>query len=187
MPRRVPTALPLMLLALTVTAPAAERQETLIYSRFEVDPGEWRYFEFPAKEAVARLDVRFEVDSSRDAGGVRVRLLRDREFERFRQKQPAEFLGATNYRRRGRLTAKLEAGSYVVVVEGRPEGHRRSQVELDVKLLTGSDPETLPVSYASPRRRSVVVGISLAAFAVILAWAGGALWRAARSSRLTQH
>ena len=185
MPRRVPTAL-LLMLALAAAVPAAQRQETLIYSRFEVDPGEWRYFEFPAKEAVARLEVRFEVESARDAGGVRVRLLRDREFERFRQNQPAESLGATNYRRRGRLTAKLEAGSYVVVVEGRPEGHRRSQVDLDVKLLTGPDPETLPVAYASPRRRLVVVGVSLSVFAVILGWAGGALWRAARSSRSGQ-
>jgi hypothetical protein len=185
MPRRVPTAL-LLLLVLAAAAPAAQRQETLIYSRFEVDPGEWRYFEFPAKEVAARLDVRFDVDSSRDAGGVRVRLLRDREFERFRQNQPSESLGSTNYRRRGRLTAKLEPGSYVVVVEGRPEGHRRSQVELDVKLLTGPDPEALPVAYASPRRRLVIVGVSLAAFAVILGWAGGALWRAARSSRPNQ-
>jgi hypothetical protein len=182
MSRRVPTAVLLAMLALVAPAQAAQHQETLIYSRFEVDPGEWRYFEFPAKEAVARLDVRFEVESSREAGGVRVRLLRDREFERFRQNQPAESLGATNYRRRGRLTAKLESGKYVVVVEGRPEGHRRSQVELDVKLLTGPDPETLPVAYASPRRRWVVVGVSLAAFALILGWAGGALWRAAHSS-----
>jgi len=182
MSRRVRTALLLMLLALPVAASTAQRQEALIYSRFEVDPGEWRYFEFPAKDPVARLEVRFEVESSRDAGTVRVRLLRDREFEHFRQHQSSESLGATNYRRRGRLTAKLEPGSYVVVVEGPPEGHRRAQVELDVKLLTGPDPETLPVAYASPRRRWVVVGVSLAAFALIVGWAGGALWRAAHSS-----
>jgi len=45
----------------TMVTPAARRKETLIYSRFDVDPGEWRYFEFPSKAGEARLEVRFDV------------------------------------------------------------------------------------------------------------------------------
>jgi hypothetical protein len=118
-------------------------------------------------------------------GGVRVRgSLRDREFARFRQTSQRNS-SVPQLPRRGRH-GEAGAGHLRSCSEGRPEGHRRSQVELDVKLLTGPDPETLPVAYASPRRRSVVVGVSLTVFAVILAWAGGALWRAAHSSRLAQ-
>jgi hypothetical protein len=184
MPRRLVTAA-LLLVALAVAASAAQRRETLIYSRFDVDPGEWRYFEFPAKEATARLEVRFEVESRREARGrgVRVRLLTDEAFGRFRENLPAEHLEGTRYRRRGGLTAKLGPGNYVLVVENRREGEGRSRVSLDVNLITGPDPETLPVAYASPQRRMAVVGVSLAAFTLILLWGGGALWRAARAHR----
>jgi hypothetical protein len=173
----------LLLAALATATWAAQRRETLIYSRFDVDPGEWRYFEFPAKEPMARLEAEFRVESQGEGHGIRLRVLTDEAFARFRAGQPAQHIEGTGYRRRGRFAVNLEQGSYVLVAENRPEGDRRSRVELEANLITGPDPETLPVAYASPQRRMAVVGISLAAFAVILVWGGGALWRAARANR----
>jgi hypothetical protein len=174
------------LLLVSVAAPAARRKETLIYSRFDVDPGEWRYFEFPSKAGEARLEVRFDVLSPKNGLGIRATLLSAGEFEKFREKQPHQDIQATSYRRAGSLRVRLsEPGDYVVVVDNRQDAQRRSRVDLEVTLTTGPDPESLPVAYASPRKRLIVVTLSLAGFAVIAGLAGRALWRATRRPRAT--
>jgi len=178
----MPPALRLALVALLAwAAPAAQRKETLIYSRFDVDPGEWRYFEFPAKAGEARLDVRFEVLSPKNAPGVRVAVLREGEFRRFRDNQPHQQVRTTTYRREGSLRTRLEEpGGYVVLIDNRQGERRRCRVDLEVTLTTGPDPETLPVRYASPQKRLIVVAASLFGFGVITGWAGRALWRTSR-------
>ena len=169
------------LVLLAWTAGAAPRRESLIYSRFDIDPGEWRYFEFPAKENLARLEVRFEVLSPQEASGVRVRIFTAAEFQQLRAQEPHRELHATEYRRQGRLRARLgDAGGYAVVIDNPRTEREKSRVELDVMLATGPDPKDLPVAYASPRKRVAVVGLSLIIFLAIVGWSGRALLRAAR-------
>ena len=163
---------------------AAQRHETLIFSRFDIDPGEWRYFEFPSKEKDARLQVHFEIQSPRRSSGVRVAVLGERDFRQLRENRPHREISSTGYRKDGDLrTRLLEPGSYAVVIDNRMEGRRKYRVEMEVNLITGPDPETLPVEYASPRKRLIVVTTSIAGFLLILALSGKALWRAARRRR----
>ncbi|HZS51105.1 MAG TPA: hypothetical protein VFA54_09610 [Bryobacterales bacterium] len=161
---------------------AAQHRETFNYS-FDVDSGESRYFEIPTKEAGARLRVEFEVRSPQRFPGIRVAVEKQDQFERLRQHQPHQDLAFLSYRREGTLQVQLpESGRYAVVINSPPETHRRCRVEMDVTLTTGPDPETLPVSYASPRTRLIVVTASLGGFVLILLLSGRALWRAARRS-----
>ena len=170
-----------LLAILAWPAGAAQRKESLIYSRFEIDPGEWRYFEFPSKERDTRLEVQFEVQAPKDASGVRVAVMREQEFKLFRENQPHREISSTTFRHDGTLRTRLrEAGGYAVVVDNRLEGRRKSRVRLEVALTTGPDPETLPVSYASPQKRLMVVSVSLMGFLIIVALTGQALWRATR-------
>ena len=171
----------LLLAALPGSLEAARRKETLIYSRFEVDPGEWRYFEFPSKVSEARLEVRFEVLSPKESPGVRVTVQKGAEFEKFREDQPHRDFRTTSYQRSGRLFTRLpETGDYVVIVDNRQEAKRRSRVDLEVSLTTGPDPETLPVTYASPHKRLIIIAASVAGFLLIVLLSGRALWRATR-------
>ncbi len=171
----------LALLAAVWPAGAAQRRDSLIYSRFDIDPGESRYFPFPSKEAGARLDVRFEVLSPKEAAGVRVRVQSEQEFERLRGGRPPESISVASYRRDGKLQTRLaQPGGYVVVIDSRLEARRRVRVDLEVVLVTGPDPETLPVAYASPRRRLVVVVASAGVFLLTALLAGRALLRALR-------
>lgn len=174
-------ALPALALLLAAPLAAAQRRETLIYSRFDIDPGEWRFFEFPSKEKDARLQVRFEVQSPQNSSGVRMVVLTESEFQKLRQNQPHKEIRSTAYRRESELRTTLaEPGGYAVVIDNRLEGRRKYRVEMEVNLITGPDPETLPVGYASPGKRRIVVTASLAGFLLILALSGQALWRAAR-------
>ena len=68
----------------------------------------------------------------------------------------------------------------VVVIDTRREGGRKSRVWMEATLTTGPEPEELPVTYASPRKRRVVVAASLAGFLAIVATAGQALWQAVK-------
>ncbi|HYM13003.1 MAG TPA: hypothetical protein VEU62_19850 [Bryobacterales bacterium] len=161
-------------------AAAAQHREELTYS-FDIDPGEWRYFEFPVKEKDARLEVRFEARGRRPSPGVRVAVMAEGEFRRFRDNQPHQEIGATRYRAEGMLQARLaEPGQYVVVIDNGEKSQRRRHVEMESVLVTGPAPETLPVQYLSPEKRAVVTGASAAGFLLILALAGRALWRATR-------
>lgn len=161
-------------------AAAAQHREELTYS-FDIDPGEWRYFEFPVKEKDARLEVQFEARTNHGSPGIRVAVMSQEEFQRFRGNQPHQEIGASDYRARGTLKARLaEPGQYVVVIDNREKSQRRRHVEMESVLVTGPDPETLPVEYLSPEKRAVVVMVSAAGFLLILALAGRALWRATR-------
>jgi len=171
----------LLLATLAPPAGAARRKDTLIYSRFDIDPGEWRYFEFPSKSGDARLEVRFDVLSPKESQGVRVAVQKESEFDKFRENQPHQYFQTTPYQRSGNVRARLtESGSYVVIVDNRQEAKRRARVDLAVTLTTGPDPDALPVAYASPRKRWIVVSVSLAVFAAMLLVFGRALWRATR-------
>ena len=162
-------------MAAVCSTTAAQRKDTLVWSRFDLDPGERRRFELPTKTPEARLLIRFEVLSPKDAAGVRVIVGREQELGRPYQ--------ATSYRKEGSLRTKLaEPGSYVVAVENRRDP-RRSRVEIEVTLTSGPDPENLPVGYASPRKRLLVVSASVIGFLVILLLSGRALWRATRGRR----
>lgn len=170
----------LLLVTLAPPAAAARRKDTLNYS-FDIDPGEWRYFEFPSKSGEAWIEIRFDVLSPKDSRGVRVAIQREREFDKFRENQPHQNFQVTSYQRSGNLRSRLtESGGYVVIVDNRREAKRRARVYLEVIVTTGPDPESLPVAYASPRKRWIVVTISLAVFAAMLLVFGRALWRATR-------
>ncbi|MBI3666105.1 MAG: hypothetical protein HY236_07750 [Acidobacteria bacterium] len=170
------------LLALLVwPAAAAHRREFLIDSQFDIDPGESLYFEIPSKQPEARLEVQFEVQGPRGSRGIRVAVLSERELQNFREKQPHHEIISTAYRQEGILRTRLgEAGGYAVIVDNRLEARRKSRVRLEAVLTTGPDPETLPVTYASPEKRLIVVSVSLAGFLIIVALSGQALWRATR-------
>ena len=174
-------ALWLLLVLAAWPLPGARRKETLIYSRFEIDPGEWRYFEFPSKEKDARLQVQVDLQAPKNAPGVRVAVMSEEEFRRFRASQPHRTIASSAYRREGNLRTRIpEPGGYVVIIDNRLEGRRKSRVEMEVTLTTGPDPENLPVDYASPRKRLIVVTVSLAGFLLILVLSGRALLRATR-------
>lgn len=161
-------------------AAAARHRETLIYSRFDLDPGELRFFEFPSKEKDARLDVRFKVLQPKE-GAARVIVLSAKDFLSMRRNQAHRQMGATPYQQEARLRAKLaEPGEHIVMIHLRKETQRKSQVEIEVALTTGPDPASLPVQYASPRKRLIVVSVSLIGFLIIAGLSGQALWRAAR-------
>lgn len=174
--------LPGWLLLSVWAATAAQRRENLIYSKFDIDPGEWRYFEFPAKEKDARLQVQFEVQSPPNSSGVRVTVETAEEFRKFRATQPHREIGASAYLRESTFRTRLpDVGEYVVVIDSRMENRRKYRVEMEVTLTTGPDPESLPVEYASARKRLIVVSASVAGFLVIVLLAGRALWRATRN------
>jgi ABC-type spermidine/putrescine transport system permease subunit II len=75
----------------------------------------------------------------------------------------------------------------VVVIDNRGTSPRRRHVEMESVLVTGPEPETLPVQYLSSEKRAVVVVVSAAGFLLILALAGRALWRATRRRPLQQY
>jgi hypothetical protein len=159
---------------------AAQHKETFNYS-FDVDPGDSRYFEMPTKEANARLHVEYEVQWPQRTRGVRVMVHSAGEFEKMRQNQAHQEIASLDYQKEGKLDIHLPSpGRYVVVIANRREARRRCRVEMDVTLTTGPEPETLPVSYASPQTRKIVITASLAGFALILVISGRALWRATR-------
>ena len=164
-------------------AQARQRREYLFSSRFDIDAGESRFFEFPSKEKGARLEVQFEAVSGRLSAGARVILLREREFRRFRAQQAYAEITSTEFAAEGSLRYRLEEpGNYALVMELPANSRRRNRVRLEVTLTTGPDPATLPASYASPRKRLVVVAASLTGFFLVLALSGRALLRAARRS-----
>ena len=158
---------------------AAQHRETFTYS-FDIDPGEARYFDVTSREADSRLKVQFEVQSPQNPPPVRVAVQSEEEFRRFREHQPHREISSSPPQKEGTLKTRLpEAGRYIVVIENRMERRRKCRVEMLVVLMTGPEPETLPVEYASPRKRLIVVTVSVACFLLILALSGKALWRAA--------
>lgn len=166
---------------LTLPAPlrAAQHKETSSHS-FDVDPGEPRYFEMPAKEANARLHVQYQVQWPQKTRGVHVLVESEEQFQHFRKNRPHREIASLDYQKEGTLDVHLPSpGLYMVVVESA-EVRLRCRVEMDLTLTTGPEPETLPVSYVPPRTRLIVVSTSLAGFALILIFSGRALWRATR-------
>lgn len=164
----------------TAALHAAQHQESFNYS-FDVDPGEWRYFDMPTKESNARLRVQYEVQWPQRTRGVRVLVESEEQFERLRQNQPHQETASLPYQREGTIDVRLPSpGRYVVVIENGAETRRRCRVEMDVTLTTGPEPETLPVSYASHQTRLAVVMTSAAGFVLILVFSGRALWQATR-------
>jgi len=181
--RRKP-AVGLLLLFLAAAASGAQRRESLIYTQFDVDPGEKRYFEFPAKQPDARLEILFEVLSPNSPATIRAMVLGEKDFQRLRENRPHRLIDGTTYRKQGSMRVRLgEAGGYAVVVDSGEHSRGKTRVEMRVTLTTGPDPETLPVRYASPRRRLAVVSVSLAGFLIILALSAQALRRATRWRR----
>jgi hypothetical protein len=164
-------------LALAWCLRAAQHRETFTYS-FDIDPGEVRYFDVLSKQPGARLQLSFEVASPEKSSGVRVAVESEKDFGRLRGNLPHQEMMASAYRPEGALRARLpEPGRYFVVIDNQKEARRRSRVEMEVNLITGPDPETLPVGYASPQKRLVVVSVSVIAFLCVLAASGAALWR----------
>ncbi len=158
---------------------AAQHKETFTYN-FDLEARETRYFEVTSKENDARLKVQFEVLSPQNAAGVRVALLSEEQFQQLREQKGHGELTSTAYLREGNLRTSLaEPGRYVVVIENAME-RRRCRLEMGVVLTTGPEPETLPVTYASPQKRLIVVGASVAGFLLILTLSARALWRATR-------
>jgi hypothetical protein len=177
----MPLLAALVVLGWLAAPAAAARRDSLIFSRFDIDPGEWRYFEFPAKQKDVRLEVQFEVLWPKGSEGVRVRLLSEPEFRRFRNRQTHQEIGSTPYQRDGRWRIRLaEPALYALVIEARPQDRQKSRVQFEVTLDSGPEPENLPVKYASPRTRLIVVSVSAAGFLLIVVLWGQALLRAVR-------
>ncbi len=154
---------------------AAQHKETFTYN-FDLEPRETRYFEVISKEKETRLKVQFEVQTPTNAAGVRVALLSEEQFQQLRQQKAHGESISTAYLRAGNLRTRLaEPGRYIVVIENQLE-RRRCRLEMLVVLTTGPEPESLPVTYASPRARLIVVIASAAGFLLILALSARALW-----------
>ncbi|MGO9262587.1 MAG: hypothetical protein ACLQU1_40845 [Bryobacteraceae bacterium] len=157
----------LVLLAATTTVELADEV-------YRIPPHYWRYMELGLKQRPALVTARFEVDEGPPR--VRLALMTQDDLERLRTGLPHRLLSVTPLGPSGRVLYDLpQAGDYVLVVENRGAGE--AVVHLRV-LLDFSGRHSLTVTQITPRRRAVVVGISLAVFFAIVIYSARRLLRA---------
>jgi hypothetical protein len=152
-----------MILALLLAVAASPGHLVLLDETVKVPAADWRAFRIPLRQQPARIECGFSVLEG--GSGVRVALL-----------QGHHTLAATAYQRSGGFAYAAAPGEYVIVLDNRMEGRGPAEVRLRVSLAfdgAPAGPRTL-----SPKRRAVVVGLSVLLFAAILVFAGGRLGRA---------
>jgi hypothetical protein len=155
---------------------AASTSVELADEVYHIPPRNWRYMELGLKQRPALVNARFEVD-----GGprhVHLELMTRRDLERLRADLPYDRFSATPGGPAGRLIYDLpRPGDYVLVVENR--GPAEAIVHLRV-LLDFSGRHSLTVTQITPKRRTVVVALSLAFFLAVVTYSARRLLRAIR-------
>jgi hypothetical protein len=147
---------------------------------FTVPANDWRYVEVGLRQRAATVNCEFRVISG--GSGVRVALVSHHELVRFRKGRSHDILATTNFERSGRLRFRVpEPGEYALVVDNRMEGRSEARVSMRVILdFAGRAPQ--PAATISPKRRLMVVLVSLALFGAIAYWAGRRIVAAFRNS-----
>ena len=162
--------IPIACLALLAATTSVELADEV----YRIPPHYWRYMELGLKQRPALVNARFEVDEGPPR--VRLALMTQDDLERLRTGLPHPLLAVTATGPSGRVLYDLpQAGDYVLVVENR--GSAEAVVHLRV-LLDFSGRHSLTVTQITPRRRAVVVGISLAVFFAIVTYSARRLLRA---------
>ena len=162
--------IPIVCLVLLAASTSVELADEL----YRIPPRNWRYMELGLKQRPALVDARFEVDEG--PAGVRLDLMTSDDLERFRAGAAHGLLSVTPAGAAGRLYFDLrQAGDYVLVVENR--GPSQAVVHLRVDL-DFSGRHDMAVTQITPLRRAVVVAVSLALFAAIVAYSARRMRRA---------
>ncbi len=170
-----------MILAVFLLLQTVPTRVELVDEVYQVPSAEWRYLAISVPRQPAIIRCHFDAESAKTV--VRLALLRKAELERFRQGQPHGFLAVTEASSSGSLERRVDApGEYALVIQNRGQGGRIAHVHLRVSLdlVRASEPavRTLP-----PRRRLVVVTISLVVFFAIVLISGARLLRFIRTVR----
>jgi hypothetical protein len=139
----------------------------LIQETVDVPPGQWRAFDITLGQRPAVVECSFAVVSGRS--GVRLALTPRPEMGRLGSGQPHRALISTGYEREGGFRVTASKGAYSLVVDNQLEGREPARVELSVALVFSPAPSAPQV--LSPRRRAVVVALSLAFFAGVAFYA----------------
>ncbi len=164
--------LPIVCLVLLAATTSVELADEMV----RIPPHNWRYMELSLKQRPALVNARYEVDE----GPPRVRLAlttRD-ELERLRADLQPALLSETGAGSSGRVFYDVpQKGDYVLLVENR--GIAEAVVHLRV-VLDFSGRHSLTVTEITPRRKAVVVAVSLAVFLAIVTYSSRRLLRAVR-------
>ncbi len=143
---------------------------------FRLEPGDFRWVPFTVRHVPSEVDCHFEV--VRGNPTVHLELLPMREFRLFDRGQDHETMAATPNGRSGDFRRIIQVrGQYAVVVENA-RGAPPAMVRLRVR--TSVDPGDDVAKTLSPRRRLIVVLVSVLFFFVTVAWSGRKLIRAMR-------
>ncbi len=142
----------------------------LIDELVRVPRGEWRTVSFSLRQRPAILECEFAVEAGRS--DVRVLLMSEEEFERFRDGDSHRALVETPYTRSGRFRQRIvRPGEFRVVVENRRETRGPAGVRLRVNLRFLNQLTWQP-STLSPWRKLVVISASLLFFVGLSFWCG---------------
>ncbi|MGD0199563.1 MAG: hypothetical protein ABSD27_02315 [Bryobacteraceae bacterium] len=156
-----------MILGLVLALAVVPERLPLIQETVEVPPGQWRAFDITLGQQPAVVECSFAVVSGRS--GVRLALMPRPEMGRLGWSRPHRGMISTGYEREGGFRVAVPKGAYTLVVDNQLEGREPARVELSVALVF--TPESSAPQVLSPRRRAVVVALSLAFFVVVAFYA----------------
>jgi hypothetical protein len=138
----------------------------------------WHAVAIGPPETPARVECAFTVVAGSPA--VRAFIATRREAERFRDGAGYRAAAETSYLADGVLQYRItRPGDYMVIVENRGTGAEAVTVRLRVEMFF-RDTAGVAARQLDPARRRLVVGLSLAFFAVVAGWSGRRLWSATR-------
>lgn len=147
-----------LLVLLLAPAPRVD----LVDEVFDIPPAEWRFVELSLKQEPVTVWCEFE--SSGPNRAVRVALLRREDVERMREERAHGILVVRGPAERGVMHYVVTGpGDFAVLVDNRTGDRRAARVHLKI-WLDFSPPAEPNVRYVSPRRRTVVVVLSLTVF-----------------------
>jgi hypothetical protein len=136
--------------------------------------GKWNYYPLRLSQQTARVIATFDVPGG--AGKARLALLTHAEAERLFRDQPHGVLAATGWSQRGTVSVRVpETGDYDIVLDNRDGEH---DVPVHVRVILDFAPPGPLARTASPVRRLVVVGISLAFFVGVVTYSTRRILRA---------
>ena len=131
-----------------------------------VPPSRWSAIDVQVAEAGTLIDCTFSVRN--DASRVQPILVTRADAQRFHEGRSYRPLVPSSYMRAGRLRYETRtAGSYVLLIDNQIENRKAAEVAVRIELWS---PRAAEVRTVSPRRRGVVVAVSVLFFAAVTAY-----------------
>jgi hypothetical protein len=163
-----------------ILATGASNYLTLFDEIVRIPRGQWRAINVSLHQRPAQVQCRYQV--VRGSSNVRAVLMSREDVTRFQQGQDYHVMSLTAADRKGELRHIISRpGDYIVLIENDSKGspsYVQLHLGLEFNRYTSFEPLTV-----SPRRRSVIIAVSLLLFALIGAWSGWRLLRATRGRR----